>query len=174
MSVHPLVPPERGGPGGLPVSRVRSAEAYRSRFRGALLGGAIGDALGRPAEGRRRKPDSDARPVSLKERIAELPDLIGSAPEDAFAYLYNGAFVLESLPAAIWCFLSSLEDAERVLVTAANGGYDADTVAAMAGNLAGAYCGEDAFPDRWLEDLEFASELRDLADSLVDRSGVAS
>jgi len=121
-----------------------------------------------------RKPDSDDRPVSLGERIAELPDLLGSAPEDAFAYLYNGAFVLESLPAAIWCFLSSPEDPERVLVTAANGGYDADTVAAMAGNLAGAYCGEDAFPDRWLDDLEFSSELRDLADSLLDRSGLTS
>ena len=119
-----------------------------------------------------RKPDADDRLVPLRERIAEIPGLLGNSAEDAFAYLYNGAFVLESLPAAIWCFLSSPEDPECVLVTAANGGYDADTVAAMAGNLAGAYCGEDAFPDRWLEDLEFASELRDLADSLFDRIGL--
>jgi hypothetical protein len=49
--------------------------------------------------------------------------------EEAFGYLYNGAFVLESLPAALWCFLREPEDPEAVVVTAANGGFDADTVA---------------------------------------------
>jgi ADP-ribosylglycohydrolase len=87
--------------------------------------------------------------------------------EEAFGYLYNGAFVLESLPAALWCFLREPEDPEAVVVTAANGGFDADTVAAMAGGFAGAYRGEGAWPERWLGDLEDASELRDLADRLL-------
>ncbi|MFV1988932.1 MAG: ADP-ribosylglycohydrolase family protein [Gemmatimonadota bacterium] len=115
-----------------------------------------------------RKEGSDDRPVTLRDRIAEIPDLLGHAPEEAFAYLHNGAFVLESLPAAIWSFLSNPEDPERALIVAANGGYDADTVASMAGNLAGAYHGAAAFPRRWREDLEFADELRGLADALFD------
>jgi ADP-ribosylglycohydrolase len=120
-----------------------------------------------------RKPGCDDRPVPLRERIGEIPDFLGEPPDRGFGYFYNGAFVLESLPAALWCFLDSPEDPERVLLTAVNGGHDADTVAAMAGNLAGAYHGEDAFPDRWRDDLEFAEELRELADGLFDRSGLA-
>ncbi|GAG35214.1 unnamed protein product, partial [marine sediment metagenome] len=49
-------------------------------------------------------------------------------------------------------------------------GYDADTVASMAGNLVGAYLGEEVFPDRWREDLKYAAELRPLAGRLVGRS----
>ena len=37
------------------------------------------------------------------------------------------------------------------IVVAVNGGYDADTVGAMAGALAGAYLGIDAIPDRWAD-----------------------
>ncbi len=115
-----------------------------------------------------RKEGTDDRRVTLRERIAEIPDLLGQSPEDAFAYLHNGAFVLESLPAAIWSFLSNPKDPEQALIVAANGGYDADTVASMAGNLAGAYHGVAAFPRRWREDLEFADELRGLADALFE------
>jgi ADP-ribosyl-[dinitrogen reductase] hydrolase len=92
-------------------------------------------------------------------------------PRQAFDRLYNGAFILESLPAALWSFLRSPEDPEEVLVTAASGGHDADTVAAMAGNLVGAYLGEAALPGRWLADLEFAAELRATADQLWALAG---
>lgn len=114
-----------------------------------------------------RRPDSDRSLVRLVDRIGELPRLLDQPPEKVFAYLYNGAFVLESLPSAIWCFLEYRENPEATLITAVNAGYDADTVASMAGNLAGAYLGEEAFPERWREDLEYAAELRDLADQLL-------
>lgn len=113
-----------------------------------------------------RKPAA-AAPVRLADRLGELPAMLDREPDDAFDHLYNGAFVLESLPSAFWCFLRSPEDAEEVLVTAANGGRDADTVGAMAGALAGAYLGEEAFPSRWRDDLEFAAELRAMADGLL-------
>jgi ADP-ribosyl-[dinitrogen reductase] hydrolase len=118
-----------------------------------------------------RRPDAGPEPVRLAERIAEVPKLLGRSPEDAFSYLYNGAFVLESLPAAFWCFLRAPEDPESVLVTAADGGYDADTVASLAGNLSGAYLGEAALPERWLEELEFREKLRRLADGLLEVAG---
>jgi len=59
-----------------------------------------------------------------------------------------------------------------VILTAVNAGYDADTVAAMAGTLAGAYVGDVRLPDRWLDDLEFAEELRDEAKDLYALSGL--
>ncbi len=118
-----------------------------------------------------RRPGS-TRPVRLAYRIAELGSLLDGSQEEVFDYLGNGAFVLESLPAALWCFLRSPEDPERVLVTAVSGGHDADTVAAMAGTLAGAYLGEAALPERWRRDVEFADKLATLADGLVRLSGL--
>ncbi|MBM3957852.1 MAG: ADP-ribosylglycohydrolase family protein [Gemmatimonadetes bacterium] len=113
---------------------------------------------------RERRPGADDRRVRLTDRLAQVPDLLDLDRDQAFAYLHNGAFVLESLPAALWCFLKSPENAEEAVVLAANGGYDADTVAAMTGALSGAYLGDQAWPKRWLEDLEYAEELRELAE----------
>ena len=119
-----------------------------------------------------RRPEADGTPVRLVDRIAEVPSLLHLPPDEAFDRLYNGAFVLESLPSALWCFLRSPDDVEQVLVTAASGGHDADTVAAMAGNLAGAHVGVSGIPARWLGDLEFADELTAMADGLADLAGV--
>lgn len=53
-------------------------------------------------------------------------------------------------------------------MTAVSGGYDADTVTAMTGALAGALHGERAFPSPWLDELECAEDLRSLGDRLLD------
>ncbi len=121
------------------------------------------------AGGEERKPGPPER-IRLVERLAEIPDMLGLRPEEAFAHTYNGAYVLESLPAALWAFLAHPEDAERAVVVAVNGGYDADTVGAMTGTLAGAYLGEGALPRRWVDRLENAEGIRALADRLHRRS----
>jgi hypothetical protein len=116
-----------------------------------------------------RKPPY--REVRLVERLRELPELLSIPnPEEVFAYTHNGAFALESVPAALYSFLRSLEEPERVILTAVNAGYDADSVASMAGNLAGAWNGAQAlkrFPSWWSE-LEDRDVLIGLADGLVD------
>jgi hypothetical protein len=110
-------------------------------------------------------------PIFLRSRIAELPTLARLTPEAAFARTWNGAFALESVPAAVYCFLRSPDDPRSVTLTAVNAGYDADTVASMAGNLAGAWSGADQLrreaPEWWAE-LEYRDELIDLADRLHD------
>jgi ribA/ribD-fused uncharacterized protein len=121
-----------------------------------------------------RKPDASGQPVRLVDRILFVASSLDWSPDRLFAMTHNGAFVLESLPAAIWCFLRTPEDPERVIVTAANMGYDADTVAAMAGNLAGAYVGESSLPTRWLDSLEYADGIRDIADGLLALAGGTS
>ena len=118
-----------------------------------------------------RKPGASGHPVRLVDRILFVASNLAWPPDRLFAMTHNGAFVLESLPAAIWCFLRTPEDSERVIVTAANMGYDADTVAAMAGNLAGAYVGESRLPSRWLTGLEYADGIRDVADGLLALAG---
>lgn len=67
---------------------------------------------------------------------------------------------LESVPAAIACFLltNSLRDA---IVMGVNLGGDTDTIGAMAGAIAGAYYGLKAVPVEWLEGLENVGRGRD-------------
>lgn len=62
----------------------------------------------------------------------------------------SSGFVIHTLEAAVWAVGSTLcfEDA---VIEAVNLGHDADTVGAVAGQLAGARYGLSAIPDRWLD-----------------------
>jgi ADP-ribosyl-[dinitrogen reductase] hydrolase len=76
-------------------------------------------------------------------------------------------YVVESLEAAIWAFehANSFEDA---ILRAANLGHDADTTAAITGQLAGAWFGVRAIPQHWRERCYRAAEIVALADRLYD------
>ncbi len=103
----------------------------------------------------------------LRDRLTEVASRSFAAAADAFEYFHNGAFVLESLPAALWCFLRHWDDPGQAILTAVSGGYDADTVAALTGTLVGALHGEGGFPSPWLDELEYVEELRSLGDRLL-------
>lgn len=118
-----------------------------------------------------RKPGS-TRPIRLTDRVCDVLSRLDQPHYEAFDYFRNGAFVLESLPAAIWCFLRYRDDPEEALIIAASQGRDADTVASMAGNFIGAYRGASALPYRWIRELEYRFELEWLADRLHAASGL--
>jgi len=82
--------------------------------------------------------------------------------------LGSGKFVLESVPAALYAFLSSPDDFERSLLVAVNAGGDTDSVAAMTGALSGTFNGAMAIPMRWVNDLEKRDYLIELANLLYD------
>lgn len=72
---------------------------------------------------------------------------------DDFQYHSASGYSVDSLHNAITAFAeeASFED---VIVKLVNMGGDADTIAAIAGGLAGAFWGYDAIPERWLEALD--------------------
>lgn len=72
-------------------------------------------------------------------------------------------YVVDSLEAAIWCLLNTDSYAECVL-KAVNLGEDTDTVAAIAGSLAGALYGYDGIPKEWLEALKRREYLEEMCD----------
>ena len=78
----------------------------------------------------------------------------GSYREKDEAAIKGSGWVVESLEAALWCFWHG-EGFEDTILRAANLGDDADTTAAIAGQLAGAYYGADAVPKAWRERLAF-------------------
>ncbi len=47
------------------------------------------------------------------ESLLGLPD-----PREAFQYTWNGAFALESVPAALYCFLRLADDPRQATLTA--------------------------------------------------------
>ena len=77
----------------------------------------------------------------------------------------GSGYVVESLEAALWSVASTGSFAEAVL-TAANLGEDADTTAAIAGQLAGAVYGFSAIPRHWLDRLAWKDRIVELAKSL--------
>ena len=80
----------------------------------------------------------------------------------------TGKYVLESIPAAICCFINSPSSFEDTLLNAVNAGGDTDSIAAMAGALSGALNGASAIPMRWLMELENKDEIIFLANRLHD------
>ena len=75
-------------------------------------------------------------------------------------------YVVDSMEAALWCFdrTDSFRDA---VLAAANLGDDADTTAAICGQIAGAYYGVSGIPQGWLDRLALREEILSLADALM-------
>jgi ADP-ribosyl-[dinitrogen reductase] hydrolase len=78
-------------------------------------------------------------------------------------------YVVESLEATLWCFDQTTNFKDCILM-AANLGDDADTTAAQAGQLAGAFYREQGIPVEWLEKLSMVDEIRGMADTLAEHS----
>ena len=75
----------------------------------------------------------------------------------------NSGWAVSTLQAALWAFetTSSFEDG---MILAVNLGGDADTIGAVYGQIAGAFYGYDAIPERWLA----AVKDRECVDSLIE------
>lgn len=77
-------------------------------------------------------------------------------------------YVVDTLEAAIWCVLTT-DSYQDCVLKAVNLGEDTDTVAAVAGGLAGALYGYENIPQKWLDQLickEYIDEMCERA-SLV-------
>jgi len=82
----------------------------------------------------------------------------------------GSGYVVECLEAALWAFARSSSFADAILM-AANLGHDADTTAAVCGQVAGAFYGEPGIPSHWLERVALRPEITRLADGLSATSG---
>ncbi len=109
-----------------------------------------------------------AREPEYREKIDRIEALLPSGtPAEVIDQLGHGIAALESVPTAIYAFLRHRESFASVVIYAISLGGDADTIAAMAGALAGAYLGVTAIPAHWREQVEGAAYLQELADRLL-------
>jgi ADP-ribosyl-[dinitrogen reductase] hydrolase len=79
-------------------------------------------------------------------------------PENEIA---SSGYVVHTLEAACWCFLSS-ENYKDAVLKAVNLGSDTDTTAAVTGGLAGLYYGHEQIPAEWLAVLSRRDDIADL------------
>jgi len=101
----------------------------------------------------------------LVEEIAEVA--AGSFKVKKPPAICGSGYVTESLEAALWCFNKSRDFREGCLL-AVNLGDDADTTAAVYGQLAGAYYGAHGIPQDWLGKLAKRELIQGLADRLYE------
>ena len=85
------------------------------------------------------------------------------------AAIQGSGYVVRSLQAAVWAVSRSTDFRSAVLL-AANLGDDADTTAAIAGQLAGAVYGASGIPAEWLDALAWREQLEGTAIALFSFS----
>ena len=129
----------------------------------------------------RRALHGDAREAVLDAADLDLAEpklralAAGSWKDKPREAIRGSGYAVESLEAALWCFAhtTSFEDA---VLAAANLGDDADTTAAITGQLAGAHYGASSIPPAWLATLHECAAIEALADALfrTSRAGTVS
>jgi ADP-ribosyl-[dinitrogen reductase] hydrolase len=87
--------------------------------------------------------------------------------------IVGSGYCIASLEAALWCFFNT-DTFESAVLKAANLGDDADTTAAITGQIAGAYYGASAIRSDWLAKLSMRSQIEDMAAKLYQRFHPAS
>ncbi|MFB8792465.1 MAG: ADP-ribosylglycohydrolase family protein [Potamolinea sp.] len=103
----------------------------------------------------------------LVEEIYEIA--AGSFKERQPPEIQGTGYVVQSLEAALWAFYHSNSFREGCLL-AVNLGMDADTTAAVYGQIAGAFYGESEIPESWRSQLFHRNLLESFADRLLELS----
>ena len=107
----------------------------------------------------------DSEPLNAKtEDVARGSFLRHDPPR-----IKGSGYVTRSLEAALWAFSRS-DTFETGALLAVNLGDDADTTGAIYGQLAGAFYGMDAIPDRWRSKLARLDVLEGVAARLHERA----
>ena len=113
-----------------------------------------------------------ARTPEIRSKIAAVERLIQDAapPEQAARLLGRTVAVHESVPFALYSFLTHPDAFEECLFCAILHGGDRDTLGAMACAVSGAYLGIGAVPLAWQEKLENREYIEKLAIDIAERA----
>ena len=81
--------------------------------------------------------------------------------------LPSSGYVIDTIEAAIWAFLTT-DNYRECILKVINLGKDTDTAAAVAGGLAGLYYGLKGIPEDWLRSLARFGYLKEMCDKYAD------
>ena len=78
----------------------------------------------------------------------------------------NSGWAVSTLQAALWAFQTT-ETFEDGMIAAVNLGGDSDSIGAVYGQIAGAYYGFEAIPERWLSAIKDREKVSELIESFL-------
>jgi len=109
-------------------------------------------------------PESD---VKMKLTLAKKLLNNNTDPSDALAEIGTSGYVADSVGAAYYC-LASTSNFKDCVMMAVRGGGDTDSIAAIAGAMAGTYYGLEGIPEEYkvVEDFDL---LQSLTDELINK-----
>ena len=145
-----------------------SDATVESVVQACLIGAEQGEQLRQ--EGIRVTPGpSNRKRIELAVSIAMRAPSLEAAMIDLEALVGTGLPTVEAVPTAVGLFVAAGGDPFRTVFAAANIGFDTDTIACMAGALAGALKGIDHVPANLLEKVQKANglDLEGLAQDLT-------
>lgn len=108
------------------------------------------------------------RKVELAREVSRIAG--GSWRTKDRMQIRGSGYVVDALEAAIWCVARS-SDFRGAVLLAANLREDADTTAAIAGQLAGALCGASTIPDEWRRRVAWGPRIEETAGRLFAAAG---
>lgn len=121
-------------------------------------------ALARGLAGATKREMLDTASLNLHTpKVAALAE--GSYLQKSESDIAGTGYAVASLEAAFWCFMNT-DSFESAVLKAANLGDDADTSAAIVGQLAGIHYGIAAIPPAWRSRLHMGDEIEAIARKL--------
>ena len=128
------------------------------------------------------EPDKSFKPHEFLSRLVELSQqetfkkkldcaglLLGETDKTKVVTgLGNSVEAFNSVPTAIYSFLTHYDSFKEAILFAVSLGGDTDTIAAMTGAISGAYLGMESVPENWRTKLENRAYIEELAAVLYD------
>lgn len=115
----------------------------------------------------KRETLTDIAQLPEQENLRHIAE--GRYLQKTRAEIFGTGYCVQSLEAALWCFAKG-NDFEETILLATNLGDDADTTAAIAGQLAGAFYGVNGIPQAWRDKLWQYEDIDTLARKLLAKS----
>ena len=104
----------------------------------------------------------DLLKTSIRLSKSRFPDL------DAIHELGEGWVAEETLAIAVLCALRHQDDFEGAVISAVNHSGDSDSTGAVTGNIVGAHIGLSGVPMKYIDHLELAEVITEMADDLFN------
>ena len=106
----------------------------------------------------------------LDEHMAGRRTHTGPGKEIRREFVDNSGWAVSTLQAALWAF-NTTESFEEGLIAAVNLGGDSDSIGAVFGQIAGAFYGFAAIPERWVKAVKTWEKVDALIERFLDAVG---
>ncbi|MBS3816494.1 MAG: ADP-ribosylglycohydrolase family protein [Candidatus Thermoplasmatota archaeon] len=156
---------------------IKTAEVTHAHPLGKDGAGVLALCIGRASLSDKISPEDFALDMAERsetevfgKKLKKVAELLKSEVEreEAAQELGSSVLIEKSVPYAIFSFLKDPKSYEKALMNAVLVSGDSDTIGAMTGAVSGAYLGDKALPEAWVDKLENVSYLKKLSERLFE------